>query len=728
MHRSDRYALPGLWLSGAVLAWFLYRILIGCQATRMINFTSSFAPADAVTGTIFVVVSCVVLWGLCKFASAKDLAKALCPALLLTPLLLAPETLWTIVAVIAVLSICLFRVLILLPFPAFLLYRDKRHYLFFATLVLSGLFAVYYIWVYDAAWRGQHMYFYDWGLFTETAWNTLRGDFMGEYWHNWDGSFLGDHFMPGFFIWFIPLLWLFPYPQTIMVVGALLLAGSGLLIYYFARVRKLPPVFAFSCAAVYLLYPTVTNYNLAVFLGFHAIYLFMPVFILFCCLYERQKWVLMFLVFLFSLTIKETVGAFWIGWGVCQFLTGHKRRGLIYVLISGAYMFLCMKVIIPQFAVENAYLYTERYQALGSTMWEIALSPILRPGEFFSALLHPKKIMLLVLMIVPLLPAVLLKPFWLGSCAFLMTFFLLGQHGFRINLHIQYTVEATILFCLAYVAAISSVYRKDSRWCRKIFCAWLQAPRRRHLAWALAAAGLTAAFLGHFFLAETFFGKYSSSLQRILMLPDKLYLRDKALESLNDNDLLGCNEHAGSLMFCSKIKVVRITKPDCAAYFYDLGDVEVGPGYEFHSRMLNNPDYGLLWFDVGETTINYFFRRGAVSECRYKLKQMPPQEWDAQGHSISLAYFSDLFEVKVLPVPEQHTVRFTVRALKKMDRYYWLTAFAGHNGEEHYNNVLFGYGTMTPADINPGDIFQFDMPLPEHWPGVMQIGCKIEEK
>ncbi|MDD2404329.1 MAG: DUF2079 domain-containing protein [Victivallaceae bacterium] len=254
-------------ISSAVTGYFTAQILFGCRLTETLYFKTLFEPPPVYIELFFIIAPCALLMFLQKRFGLEQLTKAMVPALLLIPFFFFAYNFWTICAVIAIGSLCIFRLLLVLPAPKTIFSSDSKKYSLILLSIFTTIAIIQWIYLYDQSWKRQFMFFYDWGMFVEPALNTLRGDFMTEYWYNPGNSFLAHHFMPGFFIWFIPLMWLFPFPQTIMVVGALILGVSALLIFYFARQRKLPPVFAGLCGLLYLLYPTITNYNLSLFYG-----------------------------------------------------------------------------------------------------------------------------------------------------------------------------------------------------------------------------------------------------------------------------------------------------------------------------------------------------------------------------------------------------------------------------------------------------------------------------
>ncbi len=591
---------------------------------------------------------------------------------------------------------------------------------------------VYSVYVYDKAWRTQYLFFYDWGIFAEAAMNTLRGEFMMDYYEKPGEIFFSRHFQPGFFAFFIPLMWLFSSPYTVMVLGALFLSGSSVLVFYFARLRKLPPVFAFCCSLVYLLYPTITNYNLSFLYGFHVVYFFIPVFILFCCLYERKKESAAFLVFLFSLTIKETVGAFWVGWGICQFFSGHRKRGIVYALVGGFWLLLCLKVIIPSFSADNNYMYMGAFGHLGESIGEIALSPILRPGDFWGGLLAQKKMMLLILLILPVFMGAVVKPAWVacGTVTFLFVLLRKADSLDHINLYIQHTMEISLLLILSFAAAVSYVFRGKRNHGIALLCIGMPKSNGGRTGWALLAGGLFCSICAYSQLAQGLHTKNHAAIQSFWARKSQIHFKDTILSMVPPSSSIACDHYTASLMIASGLKIMHQTNKDADFYFYDLagkyGSIDIG----FHDGMLKNQDVGLVWFKFTVNNAFYLFQRNAPSKFSYPLLKMSEEEWLKAGNKIEIPQNSAFFEVRLLPDrnTEGHLkIKFSIKVLAPLDKYYNVASYFSNGGENQYFNIPFAFWIVPPKEIKVGDVFRFEVDLPIRWTSLQSGGCKMEE-
>lgn len=291
----------------------------------------------------------------------------------------------------------------------------------------------------------------DWGIYTATAWNTFHGEILRGTWPVPD--FSAGHFMPGFFFPMSVVFGLLPSVFTAFGCGALALWGSAVLVWLFARKRGFSRPYAAAFGLIWLLYPSVSNLNYTLFYGVNAIVSFIPVFFGFYLLYEAKRYKLAFLVFLFSLTLKETVGIFWLGWGIVSFFEGRRRDGVLYGAIGALYFLLAVKVLIPYFAGAD-YIFYGQFEQLGGGMTDILLSPFTRPGEFWGQVLRIKNLQLLVLLLLPVFPGALNRPWLLGASALLLGFNFVRGSEEIVNLVLQYQVETIAMFTVALVLGV----------------------------------------------------------------------------------------------------------------------------------------------------------------------------------------------------------------------------------------------------------------------------------
>ena len=161
-------------------------------------------------------------------------------------------------------------------------------------------------------------------------------------------------------------------------------------------------------------------------------------FILFYIFHEREKYMIAFLIFLYSLTIQETVGVFWVGWGAVQFLSGKKKDGIIYAVIGAAFFIICIKLIIPACGVTQYIYVQERYSHLGAGIWEIIFSPVMKPYAFWGSFFTVKNLAVMLLLLAPAFMVAFNRPLLLLCSMPQLLFVFIQDNQEVINLCLQY--------------------------------------------------------------------------------------------------------------------------------------------------------------------------------------------------------------------------------------------------------------------------------------------------
>ena len=535
--------------------------------------------------------------------------------------------------------------------------------------------------------------------------------------------------MPGFFACFIPVLWVFPHPMTIVVIGSLCLGGSAILIYFFAKSRDLPPVWSVVLAICFLLYPSISNLNLCLFYGIHVIYFFIPVFILFYMCYEREKYWLSFFIFLFSLTIQETTGPFWFGWGICQIFCGRKKWGIIYALVGALYFLLCIKFILPAIAGPGArYTFQSYYSHLGSGVMDIAMSPILRPSTFWGIIFTSKNLIYILLLLLPIFLSSFDKTVLLFSGSFQLLFVVLTGDKEIINLVSQYQTENVIMFNIAMVLGCAAAYQgKFGRWISFI-AKGLDLPNNpRRIGCAVIVGTIVAAGLSHYFYAQSVYGCYS--LGNVLRKPDCTEIFEEVKTIIPPGKNVAAHTRCGSWLIIRN-PVWRLGSNMGDFVFYDMGDQMRVPA-SFHARMLTDKSYGLIWFKVYKGHQFFIFKRGADSKYPWPLFKLTEQEWNTIPGKIRLPPESTSFESKVqrVFVPNGRiNLNWQIRVLQKVDTQYDLEINASDGQKQFFWKIPFGYGYCLASMANPNEVFRFTLQCPAEWNTVTSVDIKIKPR
>jgi uncharacterized membrane protein len=219
---------------------------------------------------------------------------------------------------------------------------------------------------------------------------------------NPDRPLFFDHFQPGF-LPFVLLWLLWPSIQVTSLLQVFSLVGCALPIYWIGKQLFRDQTAASLLAAVWLAYPSVSQFIYCDGYGFHCGSLCLPLYFLALAAWvkDRRGWALF--VAIWAVLIKEEaaipIGMFGI------YLTVFEKRYRIGAAIAGisfAYFFLMTTLVIPMFD-HHPYLAQGHFAHLGATKWEILLSPWKRPREFWGNLLGPSTFYFGALLLGPLL-------------------------------------------------------------------------------------------------------------------------------------------------------------------------------------------------------------------------------------------------------------------------------------------------------------------------------------
>jgi len=571
---------------------------------------------------------------------------------------------------------------------------------FFALLLIAqGIYAS------QLAFRTMYLAGTDWMTYLEIPHNFFAGGtFRGEY---PTPNFSAGHWMPGYIVLLAPFFGLFPGFAAAATAGAVLLWGSGLLFYWFGRKLGLGVFAAAAGALVWLLYPSVSNMNLCLFYGFNAIYVFIPVFLLYLYCHEtgRHRWA--FAIFLFSLTIKETLGMFWASWGVMLFLRGERRRGMLYCVIGAAYFLIAIKLLIPR--TGDDYIFYGQYGHLGSGVWEILWSPFIRPSAFWGQLLGAKNFLFLALVLLPVLPAALNRPDLMGASSGILFFHLIRNSRDVVNITQHYQLELVLTLTAAMILGWKAA-RSNGRLDR--FLSFGLAERRggngrvRH---ALVIASLAAVLPAHYFFAQSFYG--ANSLVFFRELPDMREVIGEFKQEIPAGAYLEAGENvAGHFVFRNRVKRLG-DRGEAAEYrFYALG-LPNAVSEKVHEDVLADPDYTLLKSRrVGPHKL-FLFRRGGGRPAA--VDASPP--WEDGGEPIEKSGDpGDVFDVrgKVVERDGRRFFRAVGRFNGPVSRWVEIRVMLWAGDRLLTMSLLPRGGAAVPADWRPGERFDAELELP----------------
>jgi len=177
----------------------------------------------------------------------------------------------------------------------------------------------------------------DFGLFENLFWNTLRGHHGVAL--GW--PYFGEH--AEFLLYaLLPIYWLFPYSETLLVMQSAFIVGAAVPLYLLAWRWLRHPWQAVALVAAYLAFPSVHG---SLFYDFH----FLPLSVFFLLwgafFYAKRSWVPFWVSVLFALSCREDValGIALVGLGLV--LLGRTRKVGWTLAGLGTVWFVVVKLV-----------------------------------------------------------------------------------------------------------------------------------------------------------------------------------------------------------------------------------------------------------------------------------------------------------------------------------------------------------------------------------------------
>ncbi len=270
--------------------------------------------------------------------------------------------------------------------------------------ILWGAIALYIIFVGSIAIL-RHTHFetqaYDLGIFTQTFWNTLRGDIMQNTLEAIPNH-LGVHMSPFLFL-LVPGYALFPSPYFLLLIQTIALGLGAWPVYLIAKYLLRNPRWALAIALLYLFYFPLHSINL---FEFHEIAFFIPLFLaaFYKALQKQWGWTSFFLVLAASTKEDAILAVLFFGiYLLCapSEINQHnqKKIGVSIIICATLYLFLAVKILMPYFG--GGLLHTYYYNQFGTTPKEIIITIFTQPLFTLSAIFTAQKMTYLFWLFAP---------------------------------------------------------------------------------------------------------------------------------------------------------------------------------------------------------------------------------------------------------------------------------------------------------------------------------------
>lgn len=214
--------------------------------------------------------------------------------------------------------------------------------LFILFSIVGSIISVVRFWQYD-------VFYYDFGIFDQAIWRVSRFEapiiehlVVGGKW------IFADHFNPSLFL-LSPLYWISNRSEIMLIAQAIVVAGSGLVIYFIGKEVLKKKFLPLTITLCYFLFIGLQN---AVITDFHEVTIMTLPLTLVYLAFVKQKKILYFIFLLITLGFKESTFLLGVGIGISIILLNNKwlKMGIFTIITSIMWGLLAIKIIIPYFS------------------------------------------------------------------------------------------------------------------------------------------------------------------------------------------------------------------------------------------------------------------------------------------------------------------------------------------------------------------------------------------
>jgi len=223
---------------------------------------------------------------------------------------------------------------------------------------------------------------YDLGIFDQAIWHYSRFQTPADTVRG-ISNLLGDHFHP-LLVVLAPFYWIYPHPETLIFLQALLFTVTAIPIFLYAR-KRVGVLAAYGFAGGYLAFWGVAQ---AVAFDFHEIALAMPLIATAIYALDEDNMVLCLISLGLLLLVKEDQSLLVIAFGLLMLVYKKWKFALGSILAGILWFFLATKIFIPHFS-GSAYAYWS-YSELGPNAFAALKTIILHPVGTLKIALHPR--------------------------------------------------------------------------------------------------------------------------------------------------------------------------------------------------------------------------------------------------------------------------------------------------------------------------------------------------
>lgn len=730
--------------AGAVLGYAVYLNTYLLDGLGIITYeymlkTEMPSPVTGWYFSILGVLFVAALYWVCRKASPvvfdwKILGTALLPLLILFPSFFFPVGFYSPMIFTVVAGLTVFRLALVLPLKQSLKPEISNRTGLLLVLLFSVLLVGWWAFIQAKAVKILFMGYHDWGLYFNIIDNTLKGKWF--YSDITQGSQLPVHFEPGMALLLAPYVWLFRTPNAFFVLTSALLFCGGVFVYLFARYFNISARASLALSFCVLLFPSLSNMNIAILYGFHSLYVTIPLIFLYFYFFEKKNYAAAFCMFLVSLTIKETVAVFWVGLGLIYLINGNRKFGMLMIVVACAYFFTIVKVVVPAMSTRGAYDYSDRYNDFGG-MIDIVLAPFIKPGLFWGTLFRPHCIAFVLLLIIPLYTLLLSRPLLLLAGCITIGFVCLQTNDQLQNICIWYQSEyiALLLTCvvLNYKALLDTYRQQINPWFRALAWKIDLTLCREKLPAAVILSLLTTTCFSYYFFGLSVTGK--NSVMPILGAENCDEEVRQILQVIPPGVEVTSSGRIGAhfvLRNPISIGYISIFGPTVFKDYviFDVNDpLDVRFSDPARFKLLKDKDYNLLVNRKFKGHQVLLFHREPQNPVKLPVVQIPQEKWASAGREIPVK--NPNFAVRGGVAGNSSGERcavFFVRLLNKVDLDVE-TDIQLYDGKKLINErFLFGDAVYPACFASPGDCFPIRIPLPDDFGDVKSFSVEVRER
>jgi uncharacterized membrane protein len=278
---------------------------------------------------------------------------------------------------------------------------------------------------------------FDLGNMVQAVWSTAHGhplQMTGL--HGDQISRLGAHVDP-ILVLFTPLWWIWPSPDMLLVVQAVLVGLGAVPVFLLARRHLASARAGLGFALTYLLYPATGWLTLN---EFHPVALATPL-LLFAFWYLDGDRLLPFALFsIAAAACKEEIALVVAGFGIWYALTRRRWAvGAAVAVAGGAWAAIAIGVVIPHYHAGAESDFYGRYSEVGGSAGGILKTTVTHPLRIAEAAFSLRDLHFLLDLVAPLVGLCLLAPLVLIAALPELAINLLSSTPTQTSIHFHYT-------------------------------------------------------------------------------------------------------------------------------------------------------------------------------------------------------------------------------------------------------------------------------------------------